>query len=230
MDFTEQQLHYINARSIEGRVLNDDEVLSLPISRVHQKEWKMRKHAWNKLSNFLIKTQRKGSAILDLGCGNGWMSNGISELGFEVSGMDVNQVEVSQAKRLFPNVSFHAENVFEWNERKFDVIIIAGAFQYFDDVEKLFEKLKALLNENGRLIILETFFYSDQEAVKAKQASDRYYKSIGVSEMGSYYFHQKWSSLSSQKYRVIYRFNVIFKLLNRFGGNYSPFPIIEVSL
>lgn len=230
MNFKEQQSHYIKARSIEDRVLTDADVLQLPYSRVHEKEWGMRRHAFSKLSKYLLHANKPGATVLDLGCGNGWMSNCISELGFDVSAMDVNELEVRQGEKLFPNVSFQIGEVFQLEEEKFDFIIIAGAFQYFENTAELFVKLKSLLKGNGKLIIMESFFYNSREAEIAKISSDAYYQKIGVSEMGAFYFHQKWDCLSSQKYRVIYRLNVIFKLLNKMGGNYSPFPIIEVSL
>jgi ubiquinone/menaquinone biosynthesis C-methylase UbiE len=230
LNFKEQQSYYIKARSLEGRVLSDADVLELPISKVHCKEWGMRRHAFSKLSKYLKNHKPINGSVLDLGCGNGWMSNQISDIGFDVTGVDVNDLEVAQGNRLFPNVEFHVGNVFDLELKKFDFIVIAGAFQYFDNTTDLFVKLKSMLKENGKLIILETFFYTEKEAKNAKQSSDDYYKSIGVSEMGSFYFHQKWDCLSSSKYRVIYRLNVIFKLLNKVGGNYSPFPIIELSL
>ena len=230
MNFNRQQECYIKARSIEGRVLSDEQVKYLPNADIHVKEWKMRKHALSVLTNYLVDTIAPNSSILDLGCGNGWMSNQISALGFDLTGMDVNGVEIEQAKRVFPEVNFHLENIMNVKNKKFDLVVIAGAFQYFENTEALFLKLKSILNDNGKLIIMETFFYYDEEIQKAKAASDSYYKKIGVVEMKDFYFHQNWNCLSLKKYRVIYKLNVIFKLLNKMGGTYSPFPIIEVSL
>ena len=127
IDFTTQ---YYLLRKKEGRIYSDQEVASLPEISKGQRyysEWQARKNASDRLMKYLVRKE-KALEILEIGCGNGWLSAKLSVIPFsKVTGIDINEEEMKQAKRVFSkikNLQFH--NCSWQNEmisdRKFDKI------------------------------------------------------------------------------------------------------------
>src|SRR6185437_11173827 len=121
---------YIQVRSLEGRLYTDQELLHLPDiepGHPHFREWQTRR----------LSTRRASMDILEIGCGNGWLSHQLAELpGTRVTGVDINFTELQQAARVFnndPNLRFiHGDirsGILE--DRTFDVIVFAASLQYF---------------------------------------------------------------------------------------------------
>ena len=84
---------YIAVRDKEGRLYTDAQVAHLPdIDADHRyyKEWKTRKFAAVQLITFLEK-QKRPLKILEIGCGNGWLSAKLANLPqARVTGIDAN--------------------------------------------------------------------------------------------------------------------------------------------
>src|SRR2546428_13509565 len=122
---------YIKIREKEKRLYSDQEVSELPNVKnghLHYDEWVIRKLSFEKFKKFL-SAKNKSFNILDIGCGNGWMSNKLSEINNStVTGIDANRYEIEQAQRVFKNskkvkfvYSNILENIFD-NGEKFDII------------------------------------------------------------------------------------------------------------
>ena len=95
---------YIDLREKEGRLYSDDIVRTLPrIAKSHKlnKEWTARQASLNKLL-FSLRKSKKYNTILEVGCGNGWLShNLVEELNVEVCAIDINEPELRQGARVF---------------------------------------------------------------------------------------------------------------------------------
>src|SRR5262245_39593335 len=90
---------YLSLRTKESRLSPDDVVRQLPEISPSEKlrhEWEIRNTSAKKLISYLKKSPTK-KKILEVGCGNGWLSNKLAlEVPAEVLGMDVNEVELLQ--------------------------------------------------------------------------------------------------------------------------------------
>ena len=116
MDRSKFEEYYIKARDLEGRIHSDEELKLLPnISRRnrHSSEWRYRRNSAFLVFEYLEK--KKGNSLLDLGCGNGWMTNYFAELFDNSLGIDVNNQEIEQAKRVFSrsNLDFKCCDIFQ---------------------------------------------------------------------------------------------------------------------
>ncbi|MGZ5303482.1 MAG: class I SAM-dependent methyltransferase, partial [Bacteroidia bacterium] len=94
----------MKVRSLEQRVYNDEHVSQLPdihTSHVHYNEWKLRKLSAQSLLQYL-QSKNQLLEILEVGCGNGWLSAKMAGVPkTNVTGWDVNETELEQAKRVF---------------------------------------------------------------------------------------------------------------------------------
>lgn len=214
---------YVAVRDKEGRLYTDKQVKHLPhIDSGHQyyKEWKMRKHSAAQLTSFLAK-QRRALNILEVGCGNGWLSARLAGIPkANVTGLDPNRVEIEQAARVFKkrnlkfiNAPFGATSFA--GDTKFDVIIFAASIQYFPSVKDVMSDAFDLLNPGGRVHVLDTHFYHTGEIEAATERSKAYFKSLGFPQMEQYYFHHPLKQLTRLKHKVMFNpssfFNKIFK-------------------
>lgn len=203
---------YVAVRDKEGRLYTDKQVAHLPdVESGHQyyKEWKMRKHSSEQLITFL-KKQRRSLNILEVGCGNGWLSARLAGIPkAKVTGIDPNGIEIEQACRVFKkgNLKFiHAPfNSTSFNEgTKFDVIIFAASIQYFPSLKEVISDAFDLLTPAGRVHVLDTHFYHTNEIETAAERSKDYFTSMGFPQMAQYYFHHPLKQVMGLKHKVMF--------------------------
>ena len=94
---------YNQVREKEGRLLDDEVVKKLPNSgskTAHGSEWKVRKRSAETLLDKL-NSKENPLTILDVGCGNGWLSGMMAQAGHQVLALDIHMNELQQAARCF---------------------------------------------------------------------------------------------------------------------------------
>ena len=227
---------YLRLREKEGRLYTDDIVARLPvISPEHRfaAEWRARARSVSRLTSYLSARPRPLS-ILELGCGNGWLSNLISKSRHSVLGMDQNRHELKQARRVFQansNLSFFEADIFfaPFIPARFDVIILASVLQYFQDALELVSVLSNYLKPNGEIHILDTPLYVDNELDAAILRSRQYYTALGFPEMMSHYFHHRASDVQTLHPMILYQPRPwTLRLKHLVGQDDSPFPWIMI--
>ena len=222
----EQQ--YISLRRKEGRIYTDDELLQLPhVADTHplRKEWKVRQFSSENLIRYLEQKRRKLD-MLEIGCGNGWLSAKLASLpGATVTGLDINDTELAQAKRVFkkPNLFFVSGNIREnCLDKQFDIIVFAASFQYFESIPEIVDCCLHYLSTGGEIHIIDTMFYAKAEADKAAERSFRYFTSAGFPSMQEFYFHHNMDGFLKYNYQLLFNPN---SWRNRIFKQ-NPFPWI----
>jgi ubiquinone/menaquinone biosynthesis C-methylase UbiE len=225
IDFSSQ---YFLLRKKEGRIYSDEEVSSLPeINKQHRyyNEWEIRKRSSIHLKKYL-SDKKKPLRILEIGCGNGWLSAKLSEIPLShITGIDINAEELSQARRVFNkidnldffNCSLQDEAI---SDHQFDIIVFAASMQYFSSLKNIMNDSIRHLKPGGEVHILDTLFYEPKELNAARRRSKDYFSAIGFPEMAEHYFHHSLDELRSFNYRILYDPNSI---INRFKKNRNPF-------
>nr|WP_256484418.1 class I SAM-dependent methyltransferase [Mucilaginibacter flavidus] len=202
---------YIDVRNQEKRVLTDCQVMFLPDiepTHIHYKEWQVRKRSAKRLIDYL-KEKSKPLNILEVGCGNGWLSSMLLTIkGSKVTGIDVNEPEIMQAKRLFKNERLDficaGFDPTMFSGSKFDVILFAASIQYFPSLKNILQSALSCLKGNGEIHIIDTNFYSANQVEGAARRTEQYYNDMGYPEMAAYYFHHTVNDLKPFNYRVLF--------------------------
>jgi ubiquinone/menaquinone biosynthesis C-methylase UbiE len=224
---------YARLRKKEGRAYSDTEVLGLPsISSSHAfyKEWGIRKRSCKKLVQYLKKKEAVRN-ILEIGCGNGWLSAQLAtNTNANVVGLDINNIELEQARKVFnliQNLSFINGDIKDeiFVDKKFDSIVFAASIQYFESIKKIVAITLEHLTPQGEVHILDTNFYLGPEVILAQQRTKKYYDSIGFSGMEEYYFHHTLNELTLFQYEIL--FNPT-SWRNKLSFNKTPFYWIVV--
>ena len=229
---------YLAVREREGRLYSDDVVARLPIvdgTHPHHGEWRARQLSSRRLLTHLA-ARPGGLHILDLGCGNGWLTAALAQLpGSRVTGLDINGRELAQASRVFGSVagaSFLAADVFRspLPAGAFDVVVMASVAQYFNDLALLLEALRTLLRpDGGEVHILDSPFYGEEDVQAARERSAVYYEGIGFPEMSARYHHHTWGELGDFDLNVLYDPRAVLpRFRRRLGAHDPPFPWLRV--
>ncbi len=224
---------YFASRQKESRIYSDDQVALLPLieaSHIHYDEWQVRKRSASRLFKYL-QNKNVPLSILEVGSGNGWLSAKLGELkNSTVTGIDINNVELDQAKKVFSNranLNFTEGDlesvVFD---KKFDAIIFAASIQYFPFFDQVIRKALSLLNQKGEIHILDSRFYHNKDLEQARLRSQFYYSSIGFGEMAKFYFHHSLDSIKSFPFKLLYNPS---NIKNRIFSKRDPFPWIRIS-
>lgn len=209
--YASKEALYIAVRDAEKRVIDDTLLSKLPDypgDLIHHQEWKIRSAAFNRFLK-TIKRQGKRLNILDVGCGNGWMSARLYAAGHTVTAVDLNMTELIQAERVFgthQNLQWIYGDIIKHDivNAPFDVVVFGASCQYFPDITALTDKVKGTLKENGSIHLLDSFFYADNQIKLARQRTMNYYSRIGFHEMSDHYFHHPSNVLTSLGYKKRY--------------------------
>jgi ubiquinone/menaquinone biosynthesis C-methylase UbiE len=227
---------YHALRDKEGWIYPDVIVEQLPIigkSDPHSAQWQVRKNSLHRLVQYLI-TEHPGSTILDVGCGNGWMTNRLVKKGFQVCAIDLNYFELQQAARIFrktTNAIWLYGNILSnvVPQDSMDCVVMASSLQYFVDISELMKSLFRIVRNAGEIHIIDTPFYSAREKDNAAQRSTAYFASIGYPDFANHYFHRTYDELRDYSLRVHSHPNrVMNKVMNILGHGESPFPWIVI--
>lgn len=217
---------YIDLRIHEKRLYTDDEVMWLPdvsSDDVHSQEWKIRKASCRRLTRYLA-AKKKALKILEVGCGNGWLSYHLSQIpGSNVVGLDVNFFELQQASRVFaatPNLRFIYGDLNDVQNDKFDIIVFAASIQYFRSFSDIIQSALTRLNTDAEIHIIDSHFYYQTELEAARQRSRQYFDSKGFDKMDGFYFHHTLKDLDDFNAEILYNPN---SLINRILKKRSPF-------
>jgi SAM-dependent methyltransferase len=113
------------------------------------------KYYYDELIRFLKFNIPEGSKVLEIGCGTGFVLDSLKPS--EGVGIDISPEMIKASKENYPQYEFHvmdAENISL--SGTFDFILISDTIGYFEDVQKSFDEIRKLCNDETRIII--TYF------------------------------------------------------------------------
>jgi ubiquinone/menaquinone biosynthesis C-methylase UbiE len=224
---------YVDLRRSEKRIYSDEEVAWLPEvgeDHIYKEEWDIRKSSCKKVMRYL-ESKDSPLKILEVGCGNGWLSYQLSQIRSSyVIGLDVNLCELQQAERVFmaiPNLAFVYGDIdsASLGKQKFDIVVFAAAIQYFESLRDIVPKIFEWLNDNGEIHIMDSHFYSSGELNAARERSSQYFRAKGFDRMKDFYFHHSLEELNDFSYSMLYNPN---SGMNKVLGTKNPFPWIRI--
>lgn len=225
--YTKFEDAYVKLREKENRLYPDEDVRALPevpSTNFYAQEWALRKRSSQRLISCL-KRKKRALKILEIGCGNGWLSHSLSKIpGAQVTGNDINAIELEQAKRVFGshvNLQFIYGDFTEiFTGEKFDIIVFAASIQYFPLLSEIVHSALQKLNSWGEVHIIDSIFYQAEELKQARVRSKEYFAKLGSSEMSRYYFHHCIDDLSKFNHSLFYDPNNPFR---KFLSKKNPF-------
>lgn len=100
-----------------------------------------------------LLTVPQGSYVVDLGCGNGALTEKLKEKGYQVRGIDASENMLEQARRFHPDIDFERADATNFIlDKKADAIFSNAVFHWIDNQEKLIANLAANIRRGGELV------------------------------------------------------------------------------
>lgn len=112
----------------------------------------------NDYSFFLSNMSRKKARALDIGCGSGLLVEKLASYYNEVVGIDISNqmLDLARSKRQLTNTVYLNMDARQLDFHvKFDLIVSRTTFHHLDDIPGVVQQMKALLNEGGKIVILD---------------------------------------------------------------------------
>ncbi|MCD8118423.1 MAG: methyltransferase domain-containing protein [Lachnospiraceae bacterium] len=129
-----------------------------------------------------------GSYVVDLGCGNGALTQKLQEMGYRVEGVDDSGDMILCAGKLHPDIKFTHANALTFRlEEKADVVFSNAVFHWIDEknqrklAENIFRNLKT-----GGILVCEFGGYGCAETVHS--ALQESFESHGLTYPRAFYF------------------------------------------
>ncbi len=101
-----------------------------------------------------VLDQLKGTKdILSVGCGPAIIEAGLSEQGFNVTGLDISKEALNQAPDSIRTVRGSAENM-DFTESSFDAVIYVASIQFIERYKEAIKQSARVLRSGGKLLIM----------------------------------------------------------------------------
>ena len=107
--------------------------------------------------DFFISKLKKGSTVLDVGCGTGNKSAYLLDRGLSVEGIDFSEKMIEIARRDVPGATFDVMDLVNVDNlnKKYDGIFARAVLLHFTkkDIPSILKKLRNLLNDGGYMYV-----------------------------------------------------------------------------
>jgi len=128
---------------------------------MNKKIYEYKRIADIKRVEFIYKTLQTNipanGRVLDVGCGNGVISRFIGQQGYNVTGIDISEETIQQARSLtsLPNIQFSVQDAEQLvaDNQTFDAIICSEVLEHLHQPQNLVNTLYKLLKSDGCLIV-----------------------------------------------------------------------------
>jgi len=114
---------------------------------------------YNNCVSLINAHTKKGSKVLDAGCGDGVFSYLVSKSGYRVSGVDLSpeaiKSGISITRQKGEEIDFKQGSVYEipWEDNTFDTSASTEVIEHLDDVPQFIRELKRVTKPEGAIII-----------------------------------------------------------------------------
>ena len=116
--------------------------------------------------NFMEYLKKSEGTLLDLGCGNGWLSIQFANQNMKVFGLDISKTQIDVAnecknKMGLTNITFECADFLNWDIEKyfnkFDCIFVNAFLHHLPEieVEMLFTNINKVLKKGGHVFMYE---------------------------------------------------------------------------
>jgi SAM-dependent methyltransferase len=98
----------------------------------------------------------RGRRVLDLGCGNGWLSARLAALGAEVTGVDGSAALLAAARTTHPGIAFLRHDLTAGLpplEERFDLAVSHMVLMDLPEIAPVLAAVRAVLVDGGRLVL-----------------------------------------------------------------------------
>jgi 2-polyprenyl-3-methyl-5-hydroxy-6-metoxy-1,4-benzoquinol methylase len=106
--------------------------------------------------SFMRANVATGERVLDLGCGDGWMTAELASLGARPTGVEVAQAAVDRARTRHPGLDFGLaalDGPLPIDDNAYDVVWASEVIEHVADTAQWLSEVRRVLRPQGRLLL-----------------------------------------------------------------------------
>lgn len=103
--------------------------------------------------NYILQELRGIKDVLSIGCGPAIIETGLSEHGFNVTGLDISKEALGQAPDTVRTVAGSAENM-DFADSCFDAVVYVASIQFIENYKEAIKQSARVLRLNGILLAM----------------------------------------------------------------------------
>ena len=103
--------------------------------------------------DYILQELKGTKDILSVGCGPAIIEAGLSEHGFNVTGLDISKEALDQAPDSIRTVRGSVENM-DFTESSFDAVIYVASIQFIERYKEAVKQSARVLRSGGKLLIM----------------------------------------------------------------------------
>ena len=103
--------------------------------------------------DYILQELKGTKDILSIGCGPAIIEAGLSEHGFNVTGLDISKEALNQAPDSIRTVRGSVENM-DFTESSFDAVIYVASIQFIERYKEAIKQSARVLRSGGKLLIM----------------------------------------------------------------------------
>ena len=130
--------------------------------------WHIRTHTFQAFRSQVLP-RAKALKIVDLGAGNGWLANRLTQFGHHVAAVDLltNPVDGLGACQHYDETFTAVQAEFDhlpFCDNQVDLAIFNGSFHYATNYDQTLQAALRVLRPNGRIVIMDSPIYHDSRS------------------------------------------------------------------
>jgi SAM-dependent methyltransferase len=107
-------------------------------------------------TQFLLSQIERGERVLDLGCGDGWMTAELARAGAAPTGIEIAQAAIDRARARHPELDLRLAPIdgpLPVKDSACDVVWASEVVEHVADTAKWFSEVRRVLRPQGRLLL-----------------------------------------------------------------------------
>lgn len=129
---------------------------------------------FEELDSLIIPIKNEILTALEIGCGEGYISKHIQDLGINIEGADLSERIIDVARKLHPSIEFRTQSIYELDssQKKYDIIFINQVFEHLEATEKAMSQIQASTNKYLLFSVPNEPFFRIANLMRLKYISD----------------------------------------------------------
>ena len=103
--------------------------------------------------DYILQQLKGAKDVLSVGCGPAIIEAGLSEHGFNITGLDISKEALDQAPDGIRTIAGSAENM-EFADSCFDAVIYIASLQFIEKYKKTVKQTARVLKSCGRILVM----------------------------------------------------------------------------
>jgi 2-polyprenyl-3-methyl-5-hydroxy-6-metoxy-1,4-benzoquinol methylase len=107
------------------------------------------KRYFQDLDSLILPINEKISCALEIGCGEGYITKHINDIGITIEGADVSERVIKTAQTMHPTIQFSVCSIYDLKPlgKKYDLVMANEVFEHLDDINSAIEEIKNITNQ-----------------------------------------------------------------------------------